>query len=352
MKKILHKFKPLPGYHAVSNSIRKILRYYDYDLEEEMIFGLASALDFCFVDLRQNQLPHIYGRVRPGEFEKNLSDITGMKIVVKESAVKKRAFDEVIKMIDKGHPVMIYVDVAYMPYLKIPDFYHFGAHSVVLFGYDDEQKIVYVSDRDAKGFSITMSKDEQPDDYHILSYDNLILARASKEKHQPPKNRWLKFKFDEFKQQVTPEMIKTAITRNAENMVGNTIKNIGVEGIELFSQKVSGWKNLDDETLHKSAYDAFTMIDKVGSTGGGCYRKIYGNFLRASGDLLDDDFIYQCGVEFLKTADIWDDIAARFYDVMTKLERDKLSDISPKLLTIALREKELFLRMKEHLTKG
>jgi hypothetical protein len=255
-------------------------------------------------------------------------------------------------MIDKGHPVMIYVDVAYMPYLKIPDFYHFGAHSVVLFGYDDEQKIVYVSDRDAKGFSITMSKDEQPDDYHILSYDNLILARASKEKHQPPKNRWLKFKFDEFKQQVTPEMIKTAIIRNAENMVGNTIKNIGVEGIELFSQKVSGWKNLDDETLHKSAYDAFTMIDKVGSTGGGCYRKIYGNFLRASGDLLDDDFIYQCGVEFLKTADIWDDIAARFYDVMTKLERDKLSDISPKLLTIALREKELFLRMKEHLTKG
>jgi len=350
MKKLINKFKPLAGYHSATNSLRKILKFYGYEINEELIFGLASALDFNFTDIRQNQIPHIYGRVQPRTFEKNLADSLGIKIKIKEIVSKKKAFDSLIKLLDEGIPVIVYTDVAYLPYLKIPDFYHFGAHTVVVFGYDDEQQIFYVSDRDSKGYKITMSRLEQPDDYHIVSYDNLILARSSKEKHQPPHNRWLSFDFNTW-QEITPAIIKFAIIRNVDNMVGNNIKNIGIEGIELFSQKVLEWVDIDDNMLHKAAYDAFTMIDKVGSTGGGCYRKIYGNFLRSAGDLTNDNFLYKCGAEFMITADIWDDVAAAFHKVMTLLDRNELSKISSKLLTIALREQELLLRMKEHLEK-
>jgi hypothetical protein len=350
MKKLINRFKPLSGYHSGTNSLRKIFRYYNYEIDEEMIFGLASALDFHFINIRQNQLPHIYGRALPGIFEDNLSQSLGIKIKVKETVSKKKAFDAMLKMINKNNPVMIYADVAYLPYLKIPDFYHFGAHSIVVFGYDDEQQIVYVSDRDAKGFKITLSPHEKPEDYHIVSYDNLILARSSREKHQPPCNRWLSFNFNGWSE-ITPDIIKSAIIRNADNMLGNNIKNIGIEGIELFSQKVLEWKYLEDNLLHKAAYDAFTMIDKVGSTGGGCYRKIYGNFLRTSGDFTGDEFLYKCGAEFLKTGDIWDEVAYAFHKVMTMLDRKELSKISSKLLTIALREQELMLRLKEHIEK-
>jgi hypothetical protein len=351
MKKIINKFKHLAGYHSGTNSLRKIFKYYGYEIDEEMIFGLASALDFNFTDIRQNQLPHIYGRVKPGNFEKNLSESLGIKIKVKETVSKKKAFEALFKMINSNNPMMIYTDVAYLPYLKIPDFYHFGVYSVVVFGYDDEQQIVYLSDCDTKGFKITMNPHEKPEDYHIVSYDNLILARSSKEKHQPPCNRWLFFNFKGWRD-ITPDIIKTAIIKNVNNMVGNNIKNIGIEGIELFSQKVLSWKLLEDNILHKAAYDAFTMIDKVGSTGGGCHRKIYGNFLRTAGDFTGDEFLCKCGAEFLKTADIWDDVAAGFHKVLTLLQREELSLISSKLLTIALREQELLLRLKEHLEKN
>jgi len=348
MKKILTKFKPLLGYHSGTNAIRKIFRYYGYEIEEEMIFGLASALDFTFTEQKQNQLPHFFGRVMPVEFEKNLSTALGIKIKVCDTLSKKRAFDEMMKMLNAGDPVMIYVDVAYLPYLKIPDFYHFGAHSVVVFGYDDEQEIVYISDRDIRGFKITSSHLEEPDDYHILSYDNLILARMSKEKHQPPMNRWLKFSLAGM-QEINYDMIKAAILKNIDNMLGSSLKNVGIAGIEYLSQKVLDWKNMDDSSLHHTAYDAFTMIDKVGSTGGGCYRKIYGNFLRIAGNMFDDEFLYKCGAEFIKTADFWDELATDFENITKHLDRDILKKISSKLLTIALREQELFLRMKEYL---
>lgn len=351
MKKILKKLKPQAGYHSGTNSIRKIFRYYGHDIEEEMIFGLASALSFVYTDYRENQLPHFYGRVLPGEFEKNLSDALNINIKVRKSASKKRAFDTLIKLLNNDVPVMIYVDVAYLPYLKIPDFYHFGGHSVVVFGYDEEQQIVYVSDRDVKGFKITSSHLEEPADYHILSYDNLILARVSKEKHQPPQNMWLEFDFDGLKK-INRGIIRKAILKNVDNMVGNSIMNVGVEGIEHLSRKVLQWKNMNDQNLHYSAYDAFTMIDKVGSTGGGCYRKIYGNFLRLAGDFSGDEFLCKCGAEFIKTAELWDEVAYNFEKLMKFLDRDGLPKISSKLLTIALREQELFLRLKEHVSRN
>ena len=348
MKKVLEKLQPMSGYHSATNSIRKIFNYHGYTINEEMIFGLSSALDFYYLENRTSQIPHIYGRIKPGEFEANLSDSLNVKIKTRETASKKKAMEELKALIDKGEPVIVYVDVAYLPYLKIPDYYHFGAHSIIVFGYDDEQEIFFVSDRDTKGFHITMSSQEMPDDYHIISYDNLILARSSKEKNQPPKNRWLQFDFNGLND-INIDIIKKAIDKNISNMMNNTLKNVGVGGIEHFSQKVRDWNNLSEEILHRSSYESFTMINKVGSTGGGCYRKIYGNFLRNAGDKFDDEFLYKCGVEFNKTADIWDEVADGFYKIFNTLDRTPISNISNKLLTISLRERELLLRIKEYL---
>lgn len=349
MKKILNNLKPATGYHSLSNSISKLFKYYGYELDEIMIFGLASALDFSYSDIRPNQLPHIYGRIKPNEFEDNLSKILNIKIKVRETVSKKKAMEELINQINKGHPVIVYVDVAYIPYLNIPEFYHFGGHTIIVYGYDDEQEIVYISDRDTKGYKITMSNLEKPDDFHILTFDNLSLARSSKEKPLPPKNRWLSLDLKNIRE-VSREIIINSIDININNMLNDTLQNCGVEAIKYFSHKLLEWGNLNDEQLHHSAYGAFTMINKVGSTGGGCYRKIYGNFLREVGEMIDDEFLIKCGVEFLKIGDYWDDIANQFLQITNTLERTYLDSISNKLLAIYLREKEILLRIKENLS--
>lgn len=348
MKKILNNLKPATGYHSLSNSIRKLFSFYGHELDEVMIFGLASALDFSYSDTRPNQLPHIYGRIKPIEFEDNLSKILNIRIKVRETVSKKKSMEELFNRINEGHPVIVYVDVAYIPYLNIPEFYHFGGHAIIVYGYDDEQEVFYISDRDSKGYKITMSNLEKPDDYHILTFDNLTLARSSKEKPMPPKNRWLSLDIKNIRE-VTAEMIIDSILFNVNNMLNDTLQNCGVEAIKYFSQKLMEWKNLNDEQLHHSAYGAFTMINKVGSTGGGCYRKIYGNFLREAGEMLDDDFLIKCGVEYLKIGDYWDEAANQFFTITNTLEKSYLNSISNKLLTIYLREKEILLRIKENL---
>jgi len=351
MKQVIEKFKPQSGYHSVSNSIKQIFSYYGHDIEEEMIFGLASALNFYYFEFNFSKIPFLGGRNKIGDFEENLAQVLNIKIKKHETSSKKRAFSEMLKMIKNEDPVLVYVDMGYLPYLNLPDHYHFGGHSVIVFGCDDSQEVVYISDRDSKDYKITLSDLEDPAEFHILSFDNLTLARSSKEKPYSPKNCWLTFDFNGI-QQIDRKMIFEAILKNSENFLNPPGKNLGILGIELFSEKVRAWSEMTDEDLRFSAYHAFVMINQIGGTGGGCFRKIYGNFLRNSGDSMKDEFIYLCGVEYLKIAEIWDKLAYTFYEIYQNSNRNKLNSISEKLFIVFLREKELFLRLVEYIHKN
>lgn len=74
---------------------------------------------------------------------------------------------------------MVYVDMPYLKYLGMNSASHFGGHAVVLFGYDDERQIFYVSDRDHSNFPIRTPKGTIANDYHLVSYQEMENARSS-----------------------------------------------------------------------------------------------------------------------------------------------------------------------------
>lgn len=146
MKNTVENFVPQGGKHCITNSLKQIFTYYGYPMSEELMFGLASGLSFLY--LNQAASPMINGRTKVFEFEKMLADRLQITIHCRAGKNYERIFQTTKQMIDAGEPVLVYVDMPFLPYLGLDAQSHFGGHAIVLFGYDEEQHKFLVSDRD------------------------------------------------------------------------------------------------------------------------------------------------------------------------------------------------------------
>ena len=340
MKKIITNFIPSSGFHCITNSLKQIFNYNGKNFSEEMLFGLASGLNFFYFDFKFSPIPMIGGRIKILDFEENLAQRLKMKIIPNETTSNKRAYTELKKLIENDIPVMIYTDMCYLSYLNMPEDYHFGGHSIVVFGIDEDDGVAYVSDRDGKDFKVTMNPDEIPQDFHIIPLEELAKARGSKAKPYPPKNRWFTYDFSEMKE-LNRQMMCDCITINIESMINTPIKNLGLEGIKLFSEKVKEWSDFEDDLLKNASINAFVMINEVGGNGGGCFRKMYGRFLIEASKILGDPFLVRAGEEYEKIGNEWDVIGNHFYKVFETKDRKILNKISDKVFMLYIKETEL-----------
>ncbi len=89
----------------------------------------------------------------------------GAKATVVETNSPKKGYEELKAMLRVNQPTICYGDMAYLPYFALPEVAHFGGHAFVVFGLDEDQDTVYISDRGKKPFTIII--------------DNLEKARGS-----------------------------------------------------------------------------------------------------------------------------------------------------------------------------
>lgn len=118
------------------------------------------------------------------------------------------------------------------------------------------------------------------------------------------------------------------------------------------SQKVLGWKDFDDEKLKWSAFNGFIFINQIGGTGGGGFRKMYGNFLRESGKLINSKDLTKIGDDYFSVGEEWDQVADQFYHIFETLDRGLLKPISEQIRNLGEKETNLMNRLKEFSEKG
>jgi hypothetical protein len=345
MKHIIERFQPIAGHHCITTSLRHIFLYHGHPISEEMLFGLGSGLSFFYGEFKLAPYPFIGMRVKIGEFEESLAQRLNMGIQTQQTASAKKAYRALAELIRHDLPVMIYVDMAYLKYLNMPQA-HFGGHSIVVFGIDEEQGLAYVSDRDDRQHKVTPDEAEFPADFHTVSLTELEHARNSAYKPFPPKNAWLTFDFTPIRP-IDQGMITAAIRDTAEKMLYPPIKNVGLKGIRLCAEKVLGWKNFDDEKLKWSAFNGFILINQIGGTGGGGFRKMYGNFLRESGKLIKAEALGKIGDEYVAVSAAWDKVADQFYRIFKTFDRAMLKPISEQILHLYEKETDLMNRLKD-----
>jgi hypothetical protein len=295
-------FRSLETHHCITGSMIHIYDFYNHQISEDMLFGIGSGLSFIYWHMK-GMAPMFGGRGnvgRPGEegLEITAGRRTGVKVEKYYTGSAKKAEKSLISLLEKGEPVMLNVDMGYLPYFDLPEDFHFGGHAIVVGGYDPQTKEVLIADRDKA--------------LHPISWDILAKARGSKFKPFPPMNMWFTFDFSE-KRQPHPEEIREAIGEVCTYMLEGPISNIGVRGIRKAAKRVIKWpETMDAEALRWACFNVHIYIDAEGGTGGGIFRYMYSRFLEEASQITGDHRLAEVGQNLRLVGDKWQEVAAIF----------------------------------------
>jgi hypothetical protein len=297
--------KPLDGFesqethHCVTGSMRDIYVYNGHDISEDMLLGIGGGVSFTYWH-QKGLMPFMGGRGAPKpSFEEVAGQRTGVVVEHHTTSSARKARQTLLEILDAGQPVLLQVDMGYLPYFDFGgEEYHFGGHAVVACGYDPETDAVLIADRDKE--------------LHPVSMEDLEKARGSTHKPFPPKHKWLTFDFGS-KREPTADKVRQAIAGQAEQMLEPPIRNFGVKGIRKAAKMVVKWpESLSQEELGWTFFNCYIFISPEGGSGGGNFRTMFSRFLREGARITRDARLTESGDEFRLIADEWDKLGAWF----------------------------------------
>ena len=248
-------------------------------------------------------------------------------------------------MIDNNQPVLVYVDMPFLDYLGMDKSSHFGGHSIVLFGYDDNQKCFYVSERDHSDYPIRTPKKQIREDYHLVDYTQMELARSSNFRPFPANNKYAEFEFSNY-QGIDKVVLTTSIASVCHKMLNPPANLKGVNGINKFSNEIKKWGKFDISKLKRAGITNYFQINADGGTGGGIFREMYGIFLIEAGEILQNNSIIHIGENFVTLSSKWEFVADAMWELSLTGNLELLSKMSFDIQELYKKEKNLLTSLQ------
>ena len=211
--------------HCESSAIRNVLEYHGVKLSEELVFGLDCTFGFAYWKQKYPYRPFsLDGKVY--KFPNTLPSFLGIEVKEKTTDDLEEAWKSVKKLIDNDVPVPIFVDIYYLDYLRVPKepWNHFGAHMIVLVGYDEERKEAYCVDSIFTGLQ-------------VVSLENLAKARNSKYEPCPPRNTWFEIHVPG-RTKPLDEAVNAAIKETAMQMLNPSDENFSIKGMRKLAEEI------------------------------------------------------------------------------------------------------------------
>jgi hypothetical protein len=291
---MIEDFATLGGKHCWSASARSVLNFHGLKMSEEMVFGLSGGLSFIYWYGKGMPAPFVGGRY--GKGNDPIADTfrrIGGEAAIKETASGAIAMKDLIGSLKKGEPAIVFVDMAYLPYMMMPEEAHFGGHTIVVHGVRTDG-VTLVSDRSVVPFELRMV--------------DLQKARGSKFPPFQPKNRMLLPGYPEKIVDLAPGIMES-IRNSCDSMLDPAINNFGLKGIKKWSSEVRRWPtNFKGMALFGCLMNLFIYIE-IGGTGGGAFRPMYADFLDESSHIVGAPELSGIASQFRGCGNQWSDIA-------------------------------------------
>lgn len=312
--------KPYIGQHCESTATGTLLGQIGVELSEPMLFGLGEGLSFIFWNMKIMDFPFIGGRVKPDLLTANIAKNLGLKLIVKETSSKTKAWQEVKQLLDSNKAVGLKLDCYHLEYFSNP--IHFAGHYVAIVGYDDSKALLV--DTKQQGSEVS------------TSLKSLELARSEKGA-MSSRNLYYILENDG---ETTPlkQAVVAAIRSNIKQYLNPPISNLGWRGIEKTSSEIIKW--FDRSKDIKTEFATSAMIMERAGTGGALFRNLYRDFLKEAYELTGNKAIGEAHKAFVSVAQGWSDVIALFEKVAETGERAYVLQASEKLKALAVQEKE------------
>ena len=295
---MVNNFVHRVGHHCESSSMRDMFEFYGFPMSEAMAFGLDATMGFGFFDttnsvsfIPESNIPFFLGG-KQGTIEPNSLACRLLGITLRKQSFTSadKAWEESKKLINQDIPLILQIDLGYLPYLEEEGDIHFGGHAIILAGYDEENGIAFVGDSEFEGLKeVTIEQlkrgrsSEYGPKFMLPNNTQFSMLRRSDGKHPP-----------------FAAGVKLAIQKVVNNMLRPSMNNIGIQGLKLFANSIPAWKeklrgeSLDatGKTISRSRlmFELIYGYIETWGTGGASFRNLYKSFLE---ELLEDPNIWE-----------------------------------------------------------
>jgi hypothetical protein len=311
------------------------------------VFALGGALGLSHVR-SVDLFPPLYLVGRGGQLELDLPRRLG-------AAAEQRVTDDPAEgwswaraEIEGGRPVMLWADIAELPYLRVK--LSMSRHDIVLIGFDDHAQVALVVDNDRE-------------DVQEVPYEALARARSSTSFPPPTRHtlydiRWpaelpdlASAAAEAFAQSAQAMSNPTSATRIFDELpsepgdaAGLTVRSAGVAAARAFATDIAGWERHDDEELEILLFSLGAFIEKAG-TGGGLFRRLLAQGAFEIAQMTGDEATTSLARSANRAAEAWTTVA-RSATAREKSARSRVRDAAQSAL--ALPELEAMLTQDLH----
>ncbi len=309
---IVFDYTQFGGKNGETGALKRALAHLDIKAphtgqpyNESLLFGIGGGIGFAyFLFEKSGSHPiHLGTRLhtketeRP-EFYQNIARRLSIPLRVQNSSSATAASANLQRYLERGQAPIISVDPGRLPYLGL-NAPIYSYYSVVVYGTDETQKKVLLSDRCPQPVS--------------LSFDEF---RAARETSWSPKYRAVVVE-----RPVASADLKEAVIQGIHDCCrqmneGLGITNFGLRGLEKWAtvltsaREKKSWPKIfsPGATLFEALYSMFAQISGRGGTGHGC-RPFYADFLDEASGILGNPGLRTSAQLYRRAAEVWGEVA-------------------------------------------
>jgi hypothetical protein len=319
--------------HCESGVTSNLLKHYNLPVSEPMAFGIGGGLFFAHLPfVKVNGVPGTTYRIYPGQIFANACKRLQIDYRSQRFSSIAQGMDQLKKNIDAGIPTGCQVSVFYLPFLPEVFRFHFNAHNLIVFGYDQDE--FHVSDPVMENVCTIQSDD---------------LAKARFAKGVPePKGRmyYITQKPASFPLE---EAIQKGIKQTVFFMKSPPIPWFGVNAIQFLAKKIANYpKKLEPRRAALYLGNIIRMQEEIG-TGGAGFRFLYAAFLQEVYEMNNKAGYKELSEEMTAIGDQWRNFAYSAARICKARSSDVIGygELSQLLLQIYQKEKQFYDRLDQ-----
>ena len=313
--------------HCESGVMSTLLKSHGADLNEAMVFGLASALTFVYLPvIKVGGMPLISYRMPPKSIIKNVSKMLKVRLKLEKFSAPgkgKKALDEALS---KQKLVGLQTSVFWLPYFPPEMRFHFNAHNLIVYG--KEQNDYLISD---PVFEMVQR----------CATEDLQRARFAKGALAAKGLMYYFQNQPDLTQIDLPSLTRKAIRKNAKQMLA-PLFFVGVKGIRTVAKQIEKLATHPVEKYKRLYLGHIVRMQEEIGTGGAGFRYLYAYFLEQAADICLEPKFKQASEQMTEIGDMWRQFAGLCVKQCKKPSVEGFRETAGFLRMIADREEALW----------